>query len=497
MKNWSEIKEYNGRNRIHIDGKPYLTLGIQYDYLNCTKIEDFDYLFQHTVSLGCNTLFFPLRWLVMEPEEGKYNWEVLDHAIARCREYGLRMSLLWFGTNQGGSARPAPDWVINDRKRFPRIIDEKGRERDGLCPNSESTLEAEKNSFNQLLNHLAEVDGKEHTVIMMQIENEVCLYMSHEQSEISYARQQPAMDFWTPRCYCDVCNALYQKEGGSEFEFGVRSLIKYLNSLLEGQKKIFPVLTYVNFPINPLRPGEDVEMYLEECHGVDFVAPDYYGFTPGDLAFAIQHFRRGRNIPFIAEHSTESVGDAAMNLYLSVCEHGVQGFSPWAIDHAFGWRAWRDGVREKPFVDRNGEWSDAAVSYGRAQRAMNCASRQIAALAGTEDMMHYISYGDPRKIEERRWGIRWRLLTGKDGKCIVLRTGEDDFTILGVDTLVALSPVKYGKSMLIEEGRWNDEQWVCERRISAAEVSEEKDIKGSDIGEIDLGKGTAYRIRLI
>ncbi|NLX71045.1 MAG: hypothetical protein GX024_09195 [Clostridiales bacterium] len=332
---------------------------------------------------------------------------------------------------------------------------------------------------------------------MMQIENEVCLYMSHEQSEISYARQQPAMDFWTPRCYCDVCNALYQKEGGSEFEFGVRSLIKYLNSLLEGQKKIFPVLTYVNFPINPLRPGEDVEMYLEECHGVDFVAPDYYGFTPGDLAFAIQHFRRGRNIPFIAEHSTESVGDAAMNLYLSVCEHGVQGFSPWAINHAFGWRAWRDGVREKPFVDRNGEWSDAAVSYGRAQRAMNCASRQIAALAGTEDMMHYISYGDPRKIEERRWGIRWRLLTGKDGKCIVLRTGEDDFTILGVDTLVALSPVKYGKSMLIEEGRWNDEQWVCKRRISAAEVSEEKDIKGSDIGEIDLGKGTAYRIRLI
>ena len=39
MKNWSEIKEYNGRNRIHIDGKPYLTLGIQYDYLNCTKLK--------------------------------------------------------------------------------------------------------------------------------------------------------------------------------------------------------------------------------------------------------------------------------------------------------------------------------------------------------------------------------------------------------------------------------------------------------------------------
>ena len=129
MKIWSEIKEYKERNRIHIDGRPYLTLGIQYDYLNCTKIENFDYLFQHTVSMGCNTLFFPLRWLVLEPEEGKYNWEVLDHAIARCREFGLRMSLLWFGTNQGGSSRPAPEWITGDRKRFPRIIDERSRNR--------------------------------------------------------------------------------------------------------------------------------------------------------------------------------------------------------------------------------------------------------------------------------------------------------------------------------------------------------------------------------
>ncbi|HHY81973.1 MAG TPA: hypothetical protein GX505_04750 [Clostridiales bacterium] len=289
---------------------------------------------------------------------------------------------------------------------------------------------------------------------------------------------------------------MYEEEGGSEFEFGVRSLTRYLNELLKDQKRIFPVLTYVNFPINPLRPGENVEMYVNECHSVDFIAPDYYGFTPGDLAFAIQHFKIGRNIPFIAEHSTESVGEAATNLYLAVCEHGVQGFSPWAIDHAFGWRAWRDGVQEKPFVSRNGEWSDAAVSYGRAQTAMNCASRQIAALAGTEDMMHYISYGTPRKIEERRWGIRWRFIAGKDGKCIALRTGENDFTLLGVDTIAAICPINPEKRLLIEEGRWNDEVWVSKRKISPISVSEGADEKGTDYGELDLDNGTAFRIIL-
>ena len=31
-------------------------------------------------------------------------------------------------------------------------------------------------------------------------------------------------------CYCSVCNELYENEGGSEFGFGVNSLIKCLNS---------------------------------------------------------------------------------------------------------------------------------------------------------------------------------------------------------------------------------------------------------------------------
>ncbi len=61
MEVWSEIKEYRGRNRIHIDKRPYLTLGIQIDYLNCTKIEDFDYLFNHIVAMGCNTPILPFK----------------------------------------------------------------------------------------------------------------------------------------------------------------------------------------------------------------------------------------------------------------------------------------------------------------------------------------------------------------------------------------------------------------------------------------------------
>ena len=81
MEIWSEIREHKGRRKLFVDEEPFLVLGIQYDFFNCTRVEDFDYLFEHTVKMGCNAVFFPVRWFVVEPDEGVFIWEVLDHAI--------------------------------------------------------------------------------------------------------------------------------------------------------------------------------------------------------------------------------------------------------------------------------------------------------------------------------------------------------------------------------------------------------------------------------
>ncbi len=411
MKIWSEIKMHKGIRKLHIDGNPFIVLGIQYDFRNCIKIKDFDYLFKHTAKMGCNTVFFPVQWFVAEPEEGKFDWDVLDHALRRCRENKLRLSILWFGSNQGGSYRPAPDWVKNDKTRFSGIIDADGQELHGLCPNNKNLPDSEKRAFDEMLKHLAKVDSKDHTTILMQIENEICIKMAHKQIKgrlTNFAEECQSI------CYCEHCNELYEKQSINEWKFGVMSLINYLNKLLADRKKVFPVPAYVNYPMNPLRPGEDVDLYLKECRMIDFVAPDYYGFSSEDLAFTMRYFSRGKNLPFIAEHSTESMGEADRNLYLAVCEHNVQGFDPWAIDCSFGWRAWRDNVSEKPFVNRKGKWTDMAIAFGRAQNAMRCGVRQIAEAQGTEDMMFYVSSGIPRKTEEKRWESHWTINSGKD-----------------------------------------------------------------------------------
>jgi hypothetical protein len=275
---------------------------------------------------------------------------------------------------------------------------------------------------------------------------------------------------------------------------GVGSLVRYLDALLADQKRLFPVPSYVNFPINPLRPGEDVDAYLESS-AIDFVAPDYYGFSPSDLGFALRYFKRGRNIVFVAEHSTESVGDADGNLYRSMLEHEAQGFDPWAIDHAFGWRQWRDKVFEPPFVDKQGNWSNAAIEYGRAARGLRAAQRPVAYALGSDELFFFTKAGIPLKLEEKRWGVHFRFRTGKNGQFTCVRTAPGDLTIAGVETVVEAYAVDARASLSVEQGMWTEAGWSAVPSAEPAFQTGRHPEFGAYI-RLDLADGRAFRLRV-
>jgi hypothetical protein len=455
MQTWVDIREHRSRRRLFVDGRPFVALGIQIDFLNCLKPEGFTYLFEHIVRMGVNTVFFPVQWFVIEPEQGKFNFEVVDCMLAAAARHDLRISFLWFGTNQGGGFRPAPEWVKNNPAVYTRIRDEQGAEQRKLCPSCPATLSAEKAALDCFLTHLAEQDSGRRG-ILLQVQNEPCL-------EMNSAKGKPGtlMDPWGFRCHCDACNAAFAASGDSEWDFSARSLIGYFRGLLADLKRIHPLVTYVNFLINPQRCGEDLDLYLAECPELDVVGCDYYGFGANDLGFTMRFFERGRNVNFIAEHSTESSGEAAANVWRAVCEHGAVAFDPWAIDHTFGWRHWRDRVHERAFVGRDGSWTDAAIDYGRSLRALGAALPQIAGANRTEDMLFYVAdHALPRNLEERRWGMVWRMLAGPAGRWAIIRTAPGDFTVVAVQTQAILEPVDAGQSWQVEAGRWNGDVWA-------------------------------------
>ena len=85
----------------------------------------------------------------------------------------LRLVLLWFGRWKNGVSTYPPLWVKTGLKRFPRAQGKDGRSLDILSIFSDANLNADARAFAALMRHVRKVDGNAHTVLMIQVENEV------------------------------------------------------------------------------------------------------------------------------------------------------------------------------------------------------------------------------------------------------------------------------------------------------------------------------------
>ena len=64
-----------------------------------------------------------------------------------------------------------PEWMKKNAAKYPNITSADGKPIDSPSPNAEATMEADKKAFAMLMRHLKKSDP-EHTVIMVQVENE-------------------------------------------------------------------------------------------------------------------------------------------------------------------------------------------------------------------------------------------------------------------------------------------------------------------------------------
>lgn len=112
-----------------------------------------------------------VSWDLVEPEEGKFDWTLVDGLIEEARREDLRLMLLWFGSWKNGLSHYIPDWVKADDDRFPRA-----KVRDGtleiLSTLAPANWEADAKAYAAFMQHLQEVDGDQHTVIMISYDME-------------------------------------------------------------------------------------------------------------------------------------------------------------------------------------------------------------------------------------------------------------------------------------------------------------------------------------
>ena len=163
------------RTALFVDGAPFTMLGVQVN--NSSNYPAIlDKVWPAAQDVHANTVEIPVAWEQVEPVEGRFDFSYVDTLLAQARQHGMHLVLLWFGTWKNTGPAYAPEWVKFDNKRFPRMVDAQGKLSYCLTPFGDETLKADRKAFVAFMAHLKQIDATHHTVLMVQVENEVGTY---------------------------------------------------------------------------------------------------------------------------------------------------------------------------------------------------------------------------------------------------------------------------------------------------------------------------------
>src|SRR6478672_8546909 len=169
--------EKNGSTtQLIVQGKPFLILGGELHNSSTSGAAYMRPIWEQMKKKNLNTVIAPAYWELIEPQEGKFDFALVDSMIYGARKQNLRLVILWFGSWKNGYSMYVPGWVKNDTKRFPRVKNKKGEPYVVLSAFSEASMKADAKAFKMLMQHIRQVDEKYQTVITAQIENEVGLF---------------------------------------------------------------------------------------------------------------------------------------------------------------------------------------------------------------------------------------------------------------------------------------------------------------------------------
>src|ERR1039457_638990 len=158
--------------QLIVDAKPFLMLSGELHNSSSSSLEYMKPIWPKLAAMGLNTVVTPLSWELIEPKEGSYDFALVDGLLAQARDQHERVVFLWLASWKNGMSSYAPVWVKQDTHRFPRVM-ERSNEVEILSPMGAATQEADARAFAALMQHIRQVDIDQHTVLMMQIENEV------------------------------------------------------------------------------------------------------------------------------------------------------------------------------------------------------------------------------------------------------------------------------------------------------------------------------------
>jgi len=513
------LVEEHGRATLIVDGQPYFLLGAQVDNSSGWP-ERLAAVWPAAEQLRLNTLEVPVYWEQMEPAKGRFDFTVVDAILQQAREHKVRLVLLWFGTWKNGRMHYVPDWVKSDPATYPRMKSKAGVAIDVLSPNAPENLEADKTAFVALMRHLKETDAQ-HTVVMMQVENESgSLGLVRDFSP----KAQAIFDAAVPS---ELVKALGKRPGSwtqvfgddADETFAAWSVSRYINAIAAAGKKELALPMYVNnwlkspraFPITTI-PGDDypsggptVNMFpVWKATGtsIDLLAPDIYVPNSERYRSVMKEFHQPGNPLMIPEslgfEPFPGASGYARYLYYALGD-GAVGFANFGLDRLHvdeplsgellsqveGFRLLGSFDRELAALKFAGKVQTAVEENGISQKELTFGGDSVA---GWRAVVSFPPSYDPPAAP---------LSTTSDttglhvGRAVVATLGPNEFLVAGIDCRVQFAlPVHAAgqpQMLKVEEGRYDGTTWIPSRLWNGDET---------DYGLNFGGKGSLLRVTL-
>ena len=339
------LVQKDGRHALIVDGAPFLMLGAQSHNSSAWPLT-MPKVWAAIEAIHANTLEVPISWEQFEPAPGKFDYSIADTLLKEAREHKVRLVLLWFGTWKNGSAHYLPLWMKQQPELYPRIIGKNGQRVDSPSPHAPALLAADMKAFSALMRHLKQAD-RQHTVIMVQVENEPGSWNAVR--DYSPAAQK----LFTAPVPAELLKAL-GKDGGAggdwtavfgkdadEF-FHAWSVAHFIGQVAAAGKAEYPLPLYVNAALrDPLTqppassyesggPTDNVlDIWKAAAPAVDLLAPDIYMNDSAHYLKVLELYSRPDNALFVPETIRSPI--IARYCYAAIAR-GAIGWSPFGVD---------------------------------------------------------------------------------------------------------------------------------------------------------------------